>query len=85
MDKYLLTERGHASNFGLVPNDLAQLLTADQASALVGVTRRTISRWAESDRLATALRLPGDKGARLFRRDDVLAAADDDSPAERAS
>jgi excisionase family DNA binding protein len=62
-----------------VTNDL---LTADQAAEIAGVTRRTISRWAESGRLATAFRLPGDKGARLFHREDVASALD--SPADEA-
>lgn len=53
--------------------DLDELLTADQAAERAGVTRRTISRWAESERLPTALRLPGDKGARLFRPSDIDA------------
>lgn len=59
--------------------DLDELLTADQAAERAGVTRRTISRWAESNRLATALRLPGDKGARLFRPTDIDAALAADS------
>lgn len=53
--------------------DLDELLTADQAAERAGVTRRTISRWAESNRLPTALRLPGDKGARLFHPADIDA------------
>lgn len=47
------------------------LLTADQAAAVIGVNRRTITKWAESGRLPESLRLPGDTGARLFARMDV--------------
>lgn len=53
-----------------MPDDV---LTADQAAERAGVDRRTISRWAKAERLPTALRLPGPKGARLFRPADIDA------------
>lgn len=47
------------------------LLTADQAADVIGVNRRTITKWADSGRLPHAMRLPGGTGARLFDRTEV--------------
>ena len=51
----------------------SDLLTADQAATAAGVNRRTITKWADTGRLPVAMKLPGNTGARLFRRSDVEA------------
>lgn len=59
--------------------DDLDLIDAKEAADLASVTRRTISRWAESGRLPIAMEARGQEGkvaVRLFRRADVLDAAD---------
>jgi len=53
------------------------LLTAEQAAAAVGVNRRTITKWAETGRLAVAFKLPGATGTTLFARADIDRLADE--------
>lgn len=48
-----------------------QLLTTAQAADRLGVTVRTVSRWADSGRLPEAMKLAGLRGPRLFRVTDV--------------
>lgn len=60
--------------------DDLDLVDAKEAADLANVTRRTISRWAESGRLPTAMEARGREGkvaVRLFRRADVLDAVDE--------
>lgn len=52
------------------PDDL---LTTAEVARIVGRSVPTIHRWVESGRLPTARKLPGIRGARLFRRSDVDA------------
>lgn len=52
-------------------DDLDELVTATEAAAILDCTPRTITRHADAGRLATARKLPGRTGARLFRRSDV--------------
>ena len=52
-----------------------QLLTAAQVAERLGVTVRTVTRWADSGRLPTAMKLPGATGPRLFHATDVDALA----------
>ena len=56
-------------------------LTANESAERAGVSRRTITRWIESGRLAPVAKLPGDTGALLFDPDDVDAAARPLAPA----
>lgn len=46
------------------------LKTADVAK-LAKVDVATVNRWAKSGRLPVAVQVPGETGARLFRRSDV--------------
>jgi excisionase family DNA binding protein len=50
------------------------LLTATQAAERAGITRRTLTRWIASGRIAPTVQLPGRTGAMLFHPDDVDAA-----------
>lgn len=53
------------------------LLTAEDAATRLGVTRRTITRWAETGKLPTAFQVPtGATGARFFAPEDVDALAE---------
>lgn len=45
---------------------ISDLLTTQQAAERLGVSRRTLTRWVESGKLAIADRLPGETGAFLF-------------------
>lgn len=58
------------------------LISSIEAAELLGVGRSTLTRWVQSGRLTEAMKLPGDTGARLFRRSDVEALL---SPTEAAS
>lgn len=52
---------------------ISDLLTTAQVEARYGVSRRTITRWAQTGKLPVADRLPGETGALLFRPEDVDA------------
>lgn len=47
------------------------LISSIEAAELLGVGRSTLTRWVQSGRLSEAMKLPGETGARLFRRADV--------------
>ena len=49
------------------------LIGAAEAAEIAGVKRSTITRWADTGRLPTVTKLPGQTGAYLFRRSDVEA------------
>lgn len=51
-------------------------LNANEAAERAGVSRRTITRWIESERLKPAAQLPGATGALLFLPADVDNAKD---------
>jgi len=51
------------------------LLTSSEVARLLQVSVPTINRWAGSGRLPSAQKLPGIRGAYLFRRSDVEAFA----------
>ena len=58
------------------------LIGSVEAAEILGVDVSTISRWVTGDRrrtrrLTVALRLPGKTGAKLFRRSDVEALANE--------
>lgn len=56
-----------------MPTDTDDLLTTAQAAEVLGVTVRTVARWADSGRLTPAVEFPGLRGPRMFRQADVLA------------
>lgn len=47
------------------------LIPTVEAAELLGVKRSTLTRWVQSGRLDEAMKLPGETGARLFRRSDI--------------
>lgn len=58
--------------------------TSAEAAEAIGVSVKTITRWAESGKLVPVKRLPGPRGALLFAASDVealLARAADWRPA----
>lgn len=56
----------------MAPDDL---MTTSEVCDLLDVGSSTVSRWAMSGALAPARKLPGLRGAYLFRRADVEALA----------
>lgn len=63
-----------------MPNDTDELIGTVEAAELLGVERSTLTRWVQLGRIAEATKLPGSRGARLFRRSDVEALAADREP-----
>jgi predicted DNA-binding transcriptional regulator AlpA len=51
------------------------LLNAREVAAIYGCSVATVHRLVERGKLMPAIQAPGKRGARLFRRSDVLAAA----------
>lgn len=52
------------------------LISTREATELLGLTNvSTISRWVKEGRLTPAMKLPGQTGAMLFRRDEIEAKA----------
>lgn len=49
------------------------LLPTTAVAELLGKSVATINRWAQEKRLVPAVELPGETGARLYRRSDVEA------------
>lgn len=56
--------------------EIPDLLSTRGAARVLGVTTRTVHRFAESDRLRPAYRLDGLRGAFLFHESDVIALAE---------
>lgn len=62
---------------GIVPAMRTDLLSAEEAAERLGVTRRTITRWAANGRLPVAFQVPtGETGARFFAPEDVDALSE---------
>jgi predicted site-specific integrase-resolvase len=53
----------------------ADLIGSAEACQILGIDRSSLVRLAQLGRLATAMKLPGANGARLYRREDVEALA----------
>lgn len=51
------------------------LIGSVDACDLLHIDRSTLSRWVALGKLTPAMRLPGARGAFLFRRDDIEAMA----------
>ncbi len=47
------------------------LIPTAEVAELLGVSVRTVNRWADTERLTPVVVAPGPKGARLFDRRDV--------------
>jgi excisionase family DNA binding protein len=50
-------------------------VTSSEAASMLGVSQRTVIRWADEGKLPVANRVPGRNGARLFNDNDVEALA----------
>lgn len=50
-----------------------ELLPTAEVARLLGKSVATINRWAQEHRLEPAVEMPGETGARLYRRGDVEA------------
>lgn len=61
-----------------------ELLPTKAVAAMLGRSVATINRWAQEGRLVPAVEMPGDTGARLFRRSDIEALLNA-QPTEAAS
>lgn len=66
-----------------VPHLTKALLSTAEAADAAGMSVATINRWADAGKLPVALRAPGIRGARFFRRKDVEAIARDEGSATR--
>lgn len=54
---------------------IPRLIATREASALFGVTTRTVARWVEDGTLTPAAQAPGPNGAYLFDAEQVEALA----------
>lgn len=54
---------------------IPRLIATREASALLGVTTRTVARWVDEGTLAPAAQAPGPRGAYLFDAEQVEALA----------
>lgn len=61
----------HSTNRESIPVQRDDLLTSTQAGALIGKSGRTVIRLMEAGQITPVAKLPGSKGAFLFRRADV--------------
>lgn len=61
------------------------LIPTAEVARLVHKTVATVNRWANEGKLPPAVVMPGETGARLFRRSDVEAFLADLEPSEAAS
>lgn len=55
---------------------LPDLVPSATVAELLDVDRATVTRWAQTGKLAAAAKAPGLRGANLFRREDVLNLLD---------
>lgn len=58
---------------------MEDLLKARDAAEILNCDVRTVHRWAETGRLPIAVKVPGYRGALLFRRDDVEELASENA------
>ena len=57
------------------PHMQTDLITTNEAAAILGTTVSTVNRWAQSRKLTPAHEIEGRGGIRLFLRADVEALA----------
>ena len=48
-----------------------QLLTTKQVADRLGVSVATVNRWAREGALPVSVKAPGERGARLYRADEI--------------
>lgn len=63
----------HCAMLTLMTKAPPDLISADQACAILEVSRSTLTRWVAADVLDEAHKMPGKNGAFLFHRSDVEA------------
>jgi DNA-binding transcriptional MerR regulator len=61
------------------------LLPTNEVAKLVRRTVATVNRWANEGKLIPAVEMPGETGARLYRRSDVQAFLAATEPTQAAS
>ena len=49
------------------------LISTATVAGMLGKTVATVNRWAAEGKITPALKMPGDTGARLYRRTDIEA------------
>lgn len=49
------------------------IVSTAEAARILGKTVSTVNRWAAEGKLVAVLQMPGETGARLFRRADIEA------------
>lgn len=54
---------------------ISDLLTTQQAAEVLGISRRTLTRWVEDGKVPVAHRLPGETGAFLFDPKEIARHA----------
>lgn len=67
-----MTPYGRVAQYGHMTTS-PDLIGAAEAARILGVSRVTFSRWARDGKVQVAVRMPGDTGATLFDRQDVIA------------
>lgn len=55
---------------------IPDIIGADEASAILGIDRSTLTRWIAAEKILPIRKLPGDKGAWLFSRAEIQRLAD---------
>lgn len=63
-----------------MPPNLKSLISSAEACELLGIDRSTLTRWVAAGRINPAWQMPGETGARLFRRRDIAALKDSSAP-----
>jgi len=56
-----------------------QLITTTDAATLLGLDRRTVSARVRHGTLAPVMKLPGERGAYLFDRDEIKRLAEQET------
>lgn len=69
------------SNAAHMASNLPDLITTAEVAEILGKSVPTVNRWAAEGRLQPAQKLPGQRGAYLFRRADVEALMDTEASA----
>lgn len=51
-------------------------MTTSEAASLLGLTRYSVIRFVHDGKITPAVKAPGDRGAFMFKREDVEALAE---------
>lgn len=55
----------------------SEIITSAEAAKILGLSSSTFHRWVNAGRLTEVAKVPGIRGARMFRRSDVEALLDE--------